>query len=60
MQVDYWAKARQGRIIALTAMRRLADGCGQGRTPRPPELGLKMPSDEVDQTSTPVLSVVAS
>lgn len=60
MKVDYWSKARQGRIVALDAVRRLAEGYGPGRTARPPELGAGDGSDQSDQISALELRVVAS
>ncbi|MEM9911759.1 MAG: hypothetical protein AAF922_13340 [Pseudomonadota bacterium] len=60
MQDDYWSKARQGRITALNAMSRLAEGYGAGRTPRPPELGQLVSSSQDDQDAQASLRVVMS
>lgn len=60
MQVDYWVKAREGRIAALNAMRRLGEGYGPGRTPRPQQLGQNLPPNQTDHASTTGLRVAAS
>lgn len=57
---DYWVKAREGRVLALDALRRLSGECGTGRTPRPPELGRAVEKCKADQQVRPDLRVVVT
>lgn len=60
MQIDYWSKAREGRLDALNALHRLAERPETDRTPRPPALGKGVPADHDDLNVALPLRLVGS